>query len=208
MESLAKDIRYAVRQLRSNPALTAVAVASLALGIGLNAAMFSAVNALLLRPAPVEAPSELVAFFSSHPEGIDYSTVSWPDFRDLESKNDVFSGVTAHTHMLANVIVNDNGGASGGDARLIVGELVTASYFDVLGVVPPLGRGFAAAEDAYPSRVAVLSHAFWERELASRPDAVGETLRINGETYAIVGVAYQILLLWLLARRYARVLKR
>jgi predicted permease len=176
------DLRSAVRSLLANPGFTVVALASLAVGIGVNTTIFTVINAVLLRPLPVDRPDQLVDVYTSGDTV--HSTTSWPDFRDLQQSQTAFTGLMGHSLMFANV-------SRDGRARLVMGEVVTANYFDVLGVGARLGRTFAAGEDAVDggNRVAILGHGFWTREFAASPSAVGRSVRVRGLDYTIVGVA-------------------
>ena len=133
IEAFAEDARYAIRGLAKQRGFALVALASLALGIGLNSAMFSVVNAVLLRPLPVRDPAQLARIYTT--SDIPESTFSVPDLRDLQRQAPAFSAVAGHSLMFANV-------SRDGASQLLLGEVVTANYFDVLGVRPALGRGF------------------------------------------------------------------
>ena len=170
--------------MRNSPGFTLVAVASLAIGIGFNTALFAVVDALLFKPLPVAAPERLVDVFTSDSTGsVTYSTSSYPDYLDLNAQNEVFDGMVGYSPMLAPLNLDNR-------SRLAMGEIVTGNYFQVLGVPAAIGRTILPADDA-PSapRVAMVSHRYWVRELGSAPDVVGRTLRIRGNPYTIVGVA-------------------
>src|SRR5688572_8976096 len=128
-----QDLRYAARWLRRSPGFAFVAVMSLGLGIGVNTAMFSLVDAVLLRPIPVSDPSSLVDVFTSSSDGDEYATTSYPDFLDLKAQNAVFADMTAYTPMFAPLGLGDR-------ARLVLGQIVTSNHFQMLGVRPFLGR--------------------------------------------------------------------
>jgi predicted permease len=170
--------------LRNSPGFTLVAVASLAIGIGFNTALFAVVDALLFKPLPVAAPERLVDVFTSDSTGsVTYSTSSYPDYLDLNAQNEVFDGMVGYSPMLAPLNLDNR-------SRLVMGEIVTGNYFQVFGVSAAIGRTILPADDS-PSapRVAMVSHPYWVRELGSAPDVVGRTLRIRGNPYTIVGVA-------------------
>ncbi len=133
LESVRRDIGYALRWLARSPGFTAVAVASLAMGIGFNTALFSIVDALLLRPLPVQRPDRLVDVYTRGSDGDTYATTSYPGFLDLRDRNDVFSAMAGYSPALAAV-------KSGGQSRMALGEVVTGNYFQVLGVGPAVGR--------------------------------------------------------------------
>ncbi|MGH9337636.1 MAG: ABC transporter permease, partial [Vicinamibacteria bacterium] len=184
MRDLAFDVRYAFRTLLRQPGFTAVAVLSLALGIGLNTAIFSVVHAVLLKKMPVADPERLVEVYSSPSEEMPYLTTSYLDYRDLLEGTDVFEGLAAHA-LVRGILFQD------GKSELVLGEVVTANYFDVLGVRPRMGRGFLPEEDETEGAHAVLvvSHGLWQRRMGGDPEAVGKTLRISGVEYDVIGVA-------------------
>jgi len=196
MHSLLQDIRYGIRMLLKKPGFTAVAVLSLALGIGANTAIFSLLDAVLIKTLPVERPEQLVLFGKGESMGMttgfpDGSTdlYSYPFYRQVQQqRTDVFSGVASLLSMPWNVhgFVN-----SGGDIEQLQVQLVSGSYFPVLGVNAGLGRVLTEADDqnvgAHP--VAVVSYAWWQQRLAGNPSAVGQTITIDDTAYSIVGVA-------------------
>jgi len=183
IDSLLRDARYALRWLARSPGFTAVAILSLGLGVGVNTAMFSLVDALLLRPLPVSDPASLVDVFTSGGDGGRHATSSYPDFQDLRSRNAVFTDMIGYSPMLAAVSLGDR-------SRLVFGQLVTSNHFQVLGVHPERGRLLEAADDRPGAeRVVVLSHRMWEREFAADPATVGRTLQVRGQPYTIVGIA-------------------
>lgn len=185
MNTLWQDLRFAVRMLWRSPGFTLVAVGTLALGIGVNAGVFSLVNAALLKPLPVDEPERLVSVFSGSREN-PYSNSSYPDYIDYRDGTDVFSGLAAHS--VISVSLN-----SGDQTELVFGSIVTGNYFDVLGVSAALGRTFLPEEDRTPGThpVAILSHGLWQRRFGGDPHIVGKELLLNGETFAVVGVAPQ-----------------
>ena len=177
------DVRYAVRWLRRSPGFAAVAILSLGLGIGVNTSMFSLVDAILLRPLPVEHPETLVDVFTSSVDGDRYATSSYPDFLDLKTQNSVFSDMIGYTPMFAPLNLGDR-------ARLVMGHVVTSNHFEMLGVRPFLGRMLRASDDnAGADRVVVISHAMWRRDFGADTAVVGRSLRMRGLDYTIVGVA-------------------
>jgi predicted permease len=184
LESILADIRFALRWLRKSPGFTLVAVASLAIGIGFNTALFAVVDALLFRPLPVAAPDRLVDVFTSDATGtVTFSTSSYPDYLDLQAQNEVFDGIVGYSPMLAALNLDDR-------SRLAMGEIVSGNYFRVLGVAAAFGRTILPEDDvASAPRVAMVSHRYWTRELGSAPDVVGRRIRIRGNPYTIVGVA-------------------
>ncbi len=183
LESLMQDVRFAFRWLRRSPGFAIVAVLTLAIGIGFNTAIFSLVDALLLRPLPVRAGSELVSVYTSGSDGGQYATSSYLDYLDFKAKNSVFSDVVAYSPMFAAVTI-------GTQARLTLGETVSGNYFQMLGIQPALGRTLLPTDDdAGAPRTAVVSWRYWQRTLNGDPAAVGHTLRLHGQVYTIVGVA-------------------
>ena len=187
------NLKLAFRMLFKTPFVTIVAIVSLALGIGANAAIFSLFNQMLLQPLPVQQPTRLVNFAAPGPkqgsnscnQAGDCDTVfSYPMFRDLEKAQTTFTGIAAHRLFGANL-------AFGGQTLNGEGLLVSGSYFPVLGVQPALGRLLGPDDDRTvgESHVAVLSHAWWEKRFARDPTVLNQPLTINGQAMTIVGVA-------------------
>jgi predicted permease len=184
MNRLQQDLTYALRQLRSRKLFGVMVIATLAIGIGLNAAVFSAVDALLLRPLPgVARSNDLVQLYRAFP-GETFGSLSVPDIFDLrERTGDVFEGLAAWT--FATVSMTSNG-----EPRVVAGHLVSANYFDVLGVRPALGRFFHPEEDtgALAHPVVVLSDGAWKQMFGADPGVIGRRVIINGRSMEIVGV--------------------
>lgn len=180
-----RDLRHAFRLLLRSPGFTIVALASLGLGIGANTAIFSLVNAMLLRPMPVEAPERLVSVYQSDSVNPGNLPVSHLNFKDLRDQNQSFEDLIAVSFAQVNVQFE------GGEARQELFQLVSGKYFDVIGARMLMGRGFAPNEDLPPNGqpVAVVSWAYWRERLGGRPDVVGRTLVINRAPFTIVGVA-------------------
>jgi len=180
------DLRYAFRTLLKSPGFTAVALISLALGIGVNTTIFSVVNAVLLRPLPVTDPDRLVEVYTTtgNPE-FPQSVFSYPDYVDLRDSNEVFSGVTAYGLAVASLRHADDA------PKTVVAEVVSANFFDVIGVEPALGRAFSAeegrTEGTHP--VVVLGHGFWTAQFGADPDIIGREVFINTTPYTVIGVA-------------------
>lgn len=177
------DLGLAFRQLLKSPGLTAVAALTLALGIGLNTAMFSAIYALAFNPRPFPAPDRVVQLYSQDKkEPGKYRAFSYPAYRELRERRDVFTGVLAQA--LAFVAVGEGQGTRRGFSAI-----VSSNYFEVLGVPLLRGRAFTADEEipGAESSVVIVSHFFW-RNSGSNPDLVGSTLLINGRTYTVVGI--------------------
>ncbi len=182
-EVLWQDLRYAVRLLRKSPGFTAVAIITLALGIGANTAIFSVVNGVLLRPLPYEDPAKLMFIFSSSPSrGLHNYGTSPPDFRAMRERNHTLAGLSGFYSGHFNLT-----GAE--QPELLPGDVVSAEYFRTLGVQPALGRDFLPNEEQWGSHhVVVVSEAFWRTHLNSDPGALNKTLMLNGEPYKIIGV--------------------
>lgn len=188
-----QHIRLALRMLRKTPFVTAVAIASLALGIGANAAIYSLFDQFLIRQLPVRAPSELVNLSAPGPKpgstncgqaGDCEQVFSYPMFRDLEQQQTAFAGIAGHLSFGANLSVRN-------EAFSGRGMFVSGGYFGLLGVTPAVGRLLQPADDAAigANFVTVLSHAFWMERFGGDPKAVGQTLIVNGKTLSIIGVA-------------------
>jgi predicted permease len=183
------DVRFAARLLWRQPVITAVAVLSLALGIGANTVIFSLINEVFLRALPVEEPSRLVGLFTVVPQqqagafGAN-APVSRPNFADYRRDATVFEGLSAATFAPMSV----TGGQ--GEPEQVFGQLVSANYFDTLRPPMALGRGFAADRDDTPGAapVAVLSYGLWQRRFGGAPDIVGREVLVNGHRLTVVGV--------------------
>lgn len=195
LERLGQDLRYAFRMMKASPGFTLVAVLSLALGIGGNTAIFSLMNAVMLRSLPVQEPDRLVLFGPGHWVGIiddlpnrNWQLFSYPFYRQVQRENRVFSGVTA---MMS--LPNDTRAFIGGSAESepVQTRLVAGTYFSVLGVNAIAGRTFTDAEDQTPGAdpVAVMSYSWWQRQFARDPSAIGKTLKIGSTVYKVIGVA-------------------
>ena len=183
--SLREDLRFAARHLVRNRAFTFTAVGTLALGIGLNTAVFGAVYSLLLRPLPgVQDPDGLVQVYRTRGSAAEFLPNSIPLFRDLQADDEVLSGVAAWTFAPMSVAAADQ-------AERIVAQVVSDDFFDVLGVPMIRGRGFSSgSEPGYSEqRVVVVSERFWRSRLAGDPAVIGRTVGINGARWEIVGVA-------------------
>ncbi len=183
MESLVQDARFAFRWLRRSPGFALVAVLTLAIGIGFNTAIFSIVDAVLLRPLPVRAGNELVNLYTSGTDGSRYQTSSYPDYLDFKAKNAVFQDLAAYTPMFTAVTLGDQ-------AKLTLGEVVSGNYFQMLGIRPALGRALLPSDD-HPgaARVAVVSYQVLAAAARGHAGAIGRTIRLRGNLYSVVGVA-------------------
>jgi predicted permease len=185
MDTLWKDLRFAVRILLKSPGFSAVVIFSLALGIGATTAIYSIVNAYLLRPMPVDHPERLLAIYVDVPHGganiEGFSLPQWKDFRSAETG---LSDIMGSTGLPLSVTDGDK-------PELIWGELATGDYFSGLGVHPVVGRGFLPEEDENPDEkpVCVLSYNFWQRRFHGDPEIAGKTIKLEGHAFTIVGVA-------------------
>jgi predicted permease len=184
MADAARNLRHAIRGLRRSPGFTIVAIVTLALGIGVNATIFSVVNSVLLRPLPVERPDELVNIYGRATESTSHDAISYPNYLDYRAQTQTLDGLIAHTNFFANLSVD-------GSSELVIGEVVSDNYFDVLGVRPAIGREFTRDEFAAPgvAPVAILSHSFWQSRFGGDADITRRTVRLNGTVYSIIGVA-------------------
>ncbi|HEX4684699.1 MAG TPA: ABC transporter permease [Gemmatimonadaceae bacterium] len=179
LDSLIGDVRYAIRSLRAAPVFAAVAVLSLALGIGANTAIFSIIDAVLLKSLPVSHPEQLVRL----ERGNNGAVVTNPLWEAIRDRQNVFSGIFAFGHATFDL-------ANGGEAQRITGVWVSGDYFSTLGVHPEVGRLIARDDDRRGcAGVAVLSHAFWENHFASNPAVVGRSISFDGHPFRILGVA-------------------
>ena len=187
LERLLQDVQYSIRTLAKNPAFTLVAMATLALGIGANAAMFSLLDQVVLRLLPVSHPERLVIVRETgNHYGNTYgpNTISWPMFEDLRDNNQVFSGMFCRFAAAVTIGYGDRAGQ-------IPAELVSGSYFPTLGVGAALGRTIAPDDDAVPDSkpVVVLSYSFWRSYFGSDRTIVGRTIALNSQAMTVIGVA-------------------
>src|SRR5262245_21906192 len=182
-EEVFQDLRYGARMLLKHPGFTLIAILTLALGIGANTAIFSVVNAVMLRPLPYSEPERLVQVWVTNPGANRWGDwVSYPDFLDWREHNTVFDEIGACRPWPFNL--------TGGDSpEALWGAYVSASLFTVLGVEPFLGRTFLAEEDQPGGdRVAVISHALWQRRFGADLAMIGKTIQVDGENHIVVGV--------------------
>ncbi|MGB6788877.1 MAG: ABC transporter permease, partial [Candidatus Acidiferrales bacterium] len=185
IETLLQDIRFALRMLRKSPGFTAVAILTLALGIGANTAIFSLLDALILRDLPVPHPEQLVRF-GAHTPGDDYASVSLPMFQEIMRDQNVFSGAFAlEGGPLMNVEAN-------GELTRATVDPVTGSYHSVLGATPEIGRLLTPSDvdlnAAWPQQIAVLGYGFWRRQYSGAKDVLGKTLKIENVPFTVIGV--------------------
>jgi predicted permease len=181
METFLQDIRYGIRMVVKSPGFAAIAILTLALGIGANTALFSVVNGVLLNPLPYEQPDRLVAIYAKTKE-FAHSSISYPNFLDWVREQHSFSSLAAFRPEDYNL-------TGMGEPERVKAEMVSAEFFTVLGVNPVVGRIFHHEEDQVGAQpVALISGGFWKRKFGSSPDAMGKTLVLNGVGYTIVGV--------------------
>jgi putative ABC transport system permease protein len=181
MSKLAQSFKYALRRLKNNPGFTIVAVLTLALGIGANSAMFSIINAVLLRPLPYRDPQRLV-LLSEHWPQFPRLSLSYLNFRDWRDQSHSFEAVAA----VRNNVMTMTGIS---EAERLPTQNVTANLFDMLGVKPALGRAFSEAEDKPGGPpVALISHGLWQRHFSSSPAVLGQSIILDNESYSIIGV--------------------
>ncbi|HKS42898.1 MAG TPA: ABC transporter permease [Blastocatellia bacterium] len=190
MDTLWQDLRYGIRTLVKNPGFTVIAVMTLALGLGATTAIFSITDQILLRMLPVEKPEEIVVLRSPGPksgrvssDGDAATSFSYPLYKEIRDKNNVFTGVLARYPISLSV-------AGEGQTERADGELVSGNYFEVLGVRPALGRVFTDDDDRVvgAGTVVVLSHGYWSRHFGSDPNILNKTLTVNGALMTVVGV--------------------
>jgi putative ABC transport system permease protein len=166
LDALSQDLRYALRSLRRSPGFASAAILSLALGIGANTAIFSLIDAVILKSLPVRHHEELLQAMMGNPAYGGYSNPTWEHLRD---RQDVFSGIFAYGRWCFNL-------ASGGEARSVNGVYVSGQYFETLGVRAALGRTLSPADDTRGCvGSVVLSYGFWQREYGGRADVLGKT---------------------------------
>src|SRR6204780_3004186 len=183
MNSILQDMKYSVRALAKSPAFTVVAILTLALGIGANTAIFGVVDAVLLRPLPFQNPSRLVWSWGNCPLS-DHGAVSPADFLDYRAQNRSFQsyGARAVGDSLFNLTGNDK-------PIQIKGSMVTAGFFDALGIEPRYGRVFTLADEKTTDpEVVILSHHLWLERFGGAPNVIGESIALAGKTRTVVGV--------------------
>ncbi len=181
MQTLWQDLRYGARMLLKKPGFTLIAILTLALGIGANTAIFSVVNAVLLRSLPFKEPERLVWFWGVQPM-LPQANHSPADFLDYQAQNNSFAEVTAYRNLSFTL-------TGAGQPERIDGRIVSANYFSLLGVKTAIGRAFAPEDGrAGAARVAVLSHGFWQSHFNGDPKVIGKALTLNGESATVIGI--------------------
>ncbi len=181
MQTIWQDLRYGARMLLKNPGFTLIAVITLALGIGANAALFSVVNGVLLNPLPFPQPEQLIALNQSKPN-FPRGAIPYPNFRDWQRENQTFAAMAISRRASFSLL-------GAGEPEQVDGRWVSASFFSVLGVKPLLGRDFASGEDERGAGpVALISAALWQRKFSASPAVLGQSLTLDDKSYTIVGV--------------------
>jgi len=183
LETIWQDLRYGARMLVKNPGFTLVAVVTLALGIGANTAIFSVINALLVRPLPFAEADRLVMIWETHPD-IPRAPVSIPDFQDWRAQAQSFEQMAVHSDRFRNAALTGQG-----EPAYVQGSFISQNLFVLLGLKPVLGRNFLPEEEQPANnRVVILSQALWQRSFASDPGVVGKSIQLNGGSFTVVGV--------------------
>src|SRR5271170_6865021 len=181
MQTLLQDLRYGLRSMAKSPGFTAIAVFTLALGIGANTALFSVVNGVLLNPLPYAHSEQLVAIFGKT-TGFDKAPIAYLNFLDWQRDNHSFSSMAYYHH-------EDHNFTGAGEPERVDGYMISASFFPTLGVNPILGREFRPEDDQVGAApVAILGGGFWKRRFGSAPDIIGKSIVLDGTSYTIVGV--------------------
>lgn len=183
MDTLLQDIRYALRMLLKRPGFTLVAVIALGLGIGANTTIFSLLNALLIRPLPVDHPEQLVSVSKRHDDGSSFHSFSIPSTRDLRQRSKLVD-LAAYSGMPMSL-------NTGSGPEITYGYIVSGNYFSVLGLTPAAGRFFVEAEDSTAGThpVAVISYSFWQSRFDLDKGVVGREIVLNGDPFTVIGVA-------------------
>ena len=184
MHGLREDLRHSLLALAKNRGFAAVAILSLALGIGANTTIFSFLNAIFLQPLPVAEPSQLASLVTLDSRIPGYFGCSYPNYRDYRDHNQSFSSLLLYASVVGSL-------TGRGDPQPLVFQIVSGNYFQALGVAPAVGRAFLPEEDAVPDAdpVAVISEGLWKRQYGGDPQITTRTVGVNGHTFQIVGVA-------------------
>jgi predicted permease len=184
LDNIYQDLRFGLRMFRKNPGFTAVAVLTLALGIGANTAIFSVMNKFVVRPLPVEDPARVVSVNDATEGGQAIPFLSYPNYRDLRDRNEVTSGLVAYQPVPVSLSCGDH-------AERVWGYLVSGNYFALLGGQAAVGRLISPVDDgergAHP--VVVVSHRCWQQRFGGDPALVGRSVVVNGRSFAVIGVA-------------------
>ena len=176
-----QDLRYGLRMLRKNLGFTAIAVLTLALGIGANTALFSVINGVLLNPLPFPQSDQLVTLSESKPN-FEYGSISYPNFRDWQKENRTLSSIAAFRSYAFSL-------TGAGEAQQVKGEFVSSDTFSMLGVRPLIGRTFVSGEDEIGAApIAMLAEGLWRRKFGAKEDILGKAVNLDGKSYVVVGV--------------------
>src|ERR1019366_635506 len=181
MRSLVDDLRYAIRQMFKSPGFAAVAVITLALGIGANTAVFSVIDAVILRPLPYDKPERLISAQSAGTQNPQARSMSYPDFFDWRAQNRTLERLVSY---------HDNSFTLTGLSRpmRVEGQIVSWDLLPTLGVTPELGRGFTADEEKQGTRVVLISHALWVDQFGADPSVLGRSVKLSGDSFTVIGV--------------------
>jgi macrolide transport system ATP-binding/permease protein len=183
LDGAANDLRYASRTLRRSPSFTAIAIMTLALGIGANTAMFSVVNAVMLRPLPYQDPDRLAMLWTNDlKRDIREEGTSYPTFLDWRSQSRAFADMAICSRGNPVTLTGGN------EPERVMGEAVSANLFPLLGVTPILGRTFSDDEEQQREHVVVLSYGLWQRRFGASREAIGKMLEVDGQTFQVIGV--------------------
>jgi predicted permease len=181
LETLLRDVRFGLRMLRKNPGFTAVAILTLALGIGVNVAIFSVVDATLLDPIPLPQPDRIVSLFTTWPS-YTHAGFSYPNFLDIQRESRSLSGIAAWRVDSFNL-------TGSGEPELLHGKRISSNFFSLLGIRPIVGRRFRPEEDQLGAApVAILSEGLWKRRFGARRDIIGTSIELDGRAYTVVGI--------------------
>ena len=182
MRTAFHDLRYTVRQLAKAPGFAVIAILTLTLGIGANTAIFSVVNAVLLNPLPYPQPDRIVALFHEKPN-FPTGSISYLNFEDWRRENQSFSSMAAYREMGGVTLSGD------GEPEVVVGQMVSAGFFEILGIEPVLGRTFTSDEDRLGANPTVMiGEGLWKRKFASDPHVLGKTIILDGQGRTIIGI--------------------
>lgn len=180
MQTLLRDLRFAIRQLCKSPGFAITAIITLALGIGATTAIFSLVNAVILRPLPFPEQNRLMWVQELDRSAIP-TTLSYPDYFDWRAQNHSFSGLASYRHTSFTL-------TGRGPAEHLNGEIVSANFFRVLGVNPVVGRGFLPEEEKAGAHITVLSYGLWQSKFGGARDVIGRTIKLDGASYTVAGI--------------------
>ena len=180
-DALRQDLRYSTRILARNPGFAAAAVLTLALGLGINTAMFSVVNEALLKPLPLPQPDQLTSVFNFNQETAKYLSTSYPDYQDLAARSRSFSQIAAYVRLPFDLKIGD-------ETERIAGEPVSANYFSMLKLQPLIGRSFSAADGGSGAPVGMISEELWRDRFSSDPKAIGKIIQLDGQPVTLIGV--------------------